>query len=83
MATGGDRFRMCVVASRVVGLVARLGGCVAGRVVDGTRYVAGFVVVGTGFVVVGTQYCPPSSAVANDTATRTAMAPIVAALAIC
>jgi len=76
MAATGDRFRMCVVASRVVDLVARLGGCVAGRVVDGTQYVAGFVVVGT-------QYRPPSSAAANDAATRTMMAPIVAALEIC
>jgi hypothetical protein len=56
---------------------------VAGLVVDGTQYVAGFVVDSTGFVVDGTQYRPPSSAAANDTATRTAMAPIVTALAIC
>ena len=36
-----------------------------------------------GFVADGTQYRPSSSAAAHDTATRTAMAPIVAALAIC
>jgi hypothetical protein len=70
----------------------------AGAVVIGPEYGAGLVVVGSeywaglavdglqyrpGLVVLGTQYRPPCSATANGAVSRTAMAPIVAAFAIC
>jgi len=53
----------------------------------GTQYVRGLVVAGTqegaGLVFFGTQYRSLASASANGMARRTAMAPMVAALAIC
>jgi len=82
MAARGDRFRMCLVANGLVfaELMLRRGCVLDGTqsvlVLDGTQAVAGFVWDGT-------QYRPPSLAVANDAATRTATAPIVAALKIC
>jgi hypothetical protein len=67
----------------------------AGVVVIGPEYGAGVVVeywtglgvdgvqYGPGLVVFGTQYRPPCSAAATGAVSRTEMAPIVAAFAIC
>jgi hypothetical protein len=64
-----------------------VGGCAVSLVVDDARYGGGLLPGGTqyvaAFVVAGTQYRSLACTSANDPATRTAMAPKVAALEIC
>jgi hypothetical protein len=77
----------CFVDLLAIVVRRAVGGCAVSLVVDDARYGGGRLVGGTqyvaAFVVVGTQYRSLACASANDPATKTAMAPVVAALAIC
>lgn len=83
---------MCLVAACFVDLLAMVvrgavGGCAVSLVGDDAKYGGGRLVGGTqygaAFVVVGTQYRSLACASPNDPAIKTAMGPMVAALAIC